>query len=908
MKVPRKDLGLSPPRLFPALTASIERQRLLFLASMSPPRNVFTNFPSPRLQQSPPTLGVQDQNAQDEDEDRGPFEIEVLSDNEGYKSNEEVPVSAPGRRFKETLREPKPPRVNQYSHGKSRLGEVDTGFVLSKLTPECLVRDQRQFCCSKTCVWNLGINMLRRERKLYFRLTRSERVVYLDTLITKLKGWRVTYRLSQNIFVCRKAFKIVFSVGNNRLQRMRLEDKHPAAPNTVVRQPSAQAFILLEWLDSFFLSHCERQPGDGKYHLPNNFTKKEVYDHYKTDMSQMQSVLQYSSFKRYWLKYYPLVTIPTTNKFSVCDFCELYKTKRDKAVTKLEKAEAIEALQPHRKQQAEERATAGRRRWKALDTPKDCAYIQIDGMDQKKTALPHFSKQPKSVDGAALVGVHLVGAMVFHGKMQTRAFLTYNNIKSDSNLTITVLHKILLKWEGPLPPTLYLQLDNTVRENKNNILFAYLAMLLDRNIFSKIKLGFLLVGRTHDFVDQMFSRFSQALRRENAFTMSRLRSVIQNSYDPKPITSVILQTWDFKHFIETEPKLFRTLNDITHNQQYKFKLASTLDVRVWCKQFSTDQTWEPPTGVKNYVNADGARLMLASQQLPLKSYAEIKRQTKRAQNIGTLETAQEGDAVRHVQAIRQDIQAHCYPFFEDVEKDWWNHWFFQQEDIGRNIGRSIRERLTGDMCWLWPVPPERDAEEEVELLAVTTAEDLRRRVFGIRRPIYSGPRKPPPGSAAADRAAHIGELTEIHDKSFLAVLAEDEISFWICQVLKINGRNEAGEPTEVMIQWYATEDSNPYTGKFYPEKRRSNGKGRPVLFRQEVNLEAVTILSFNFIFTTTRRLRRITERQIRTGLFRIARDKEASELDGNISPASDIVSADDEETDCSGPDSDPDVQ
>ncbi|KAL3689821.1 hypothetical protein R1sor_016130 [Riccia sorocarpa] len=326
------------------------------------------------------------------------------------------------------------------------------------------------------------------------------------------------------------------------------------------------------------------------------------------------------------------------------------------------------------------------------------------------------------------------------------------------------------------------------------------------------------------------------------------------------------------------------------------------------KMLSPYQTWEPPAGVKNYVNADGARLMLASQQLPLKSYAEIKRQTKRAQNIGTLETAQEGDVVRHVQAIRQDIQAHCYPFFEDVEKEWWNHWFFQQEDIGRNIGRSIRERLTGDMCWLWPVPPERDAEEEVELLAVTTAEDLRRRVFVIRRPIYSGPRKPPPGSAAADRAAHIGELTEIHDKSFLAVLAEDEVSFWICQVLKINGRNEAGEPTEVMIQWYATEDSNPYTGKFYPEKRRSNGKGRPVLFRQEVNLEAVTILSFNFIFTTTRRLRRIIERQIRTGLFRIARDKEASELDGNISPASDKVSADDEEIDCSGPDSDPDVQ
>ncbi|KAL3701174.1 hypothetical protein R1sor_019196 [Riccia sorocarpa] len=492
MKVLRRDLGLSHPRLFPQLTASIKRQRLRFLASMSPPRNVFTNFPSPRLLQSPPNLGVQEQNTQDEDEELGPFETKVFSDDEGYRSNEVVPVSTSARRFKETLRELKPPRFKQHSHAKSHSGEVDTDFVLSKLTPECLSRDHRQFCCTKTCVWNLGIKMLRHE------------------------------------------------------------------------------------------------------------------------------------------------------------------------------PEAIEALQLHRKQQAEERAAAGRRRWKALDTPKDCAYIQIDGMDQKKTALPHFSKQLKFVDGAALVGVHLMGAMVFHGKMQTRAFLTYNNIKSDSNLTITVLHKILLEWEGPLPPTLYLQLYNTVRENKNNILFAYLAMLLDRNIFTKIKLGFLLVGHTHDFVDQMFSRFSQALRRENAFTMSRLRSVIQNNYDPKPITSVILQTWDFKNFIETEPKLFRTLNDITHNQQYKFKLASTLDVRLWCKQFSTDQTWEPPADVKNFVNADGARMMLASQQLPLKSYAEIKRQTKRAQNIGTLETAQEGDAVRHVHAIRQDIQAHCYPFFDDA--------------------------------------------------------------------------------------------------------------------------------------------------------------------------------------------------------------------------------------------------
>ncbi|KAL3695126.1 hypothetical protein R1sor_008777 [Riccia sorocarpa] len=425
------------------------------------------------------------------------------------------------------------------------------------------------------------------------------------------------------------------------------------------------------------------QPADGKYHLPNNFTKKEVYDHYRTDMVQVRECLQYSS---------------ETLLGQILPAC--YHTYHQQIL-----AEAVEALKLHRKQQAEERAAAGRRRWKALDSPKDCAYIQIDGMDQKKTALPHFSKQPKSVDGAALVGVYLVGAMIFHGKLRPRAFLTYNNLKSDSNLTITVLQKILLEWEGILPHTLYLQLDNTVRENKNNILFAYLAMLLEK-----------------------------------------------------------------------------------------------------------------------------------------------------------------------------------------------------KEEIGRNISNNRRERLVGDMCWFWPVPPERDEHVVDEPVAVTTTEEFRRRIFGQRRPIYSGPRRPPPGSTAADRAAHIGELTEIHDKSFLTVLADDETSFWICQVLKINRRNEEGEPISVLIQWYATEDSNPYTGKFYPEKRRTNGKGRAALFRQEIDLEEITVLSFNFNFTTARRLRKITERHIRTGLFRIARDKEASQPEGinRLSPA--IDSADDEETECSGPD------
>ncbi|KAL3676518.1 hypothetical protein R1sor_026466 [Riccia sorocarpa] len=345
IKIVEKDLGLSPLRLLPGFAASIKKRKQ-FLVSMSPPRELFSQFPALVPLGNAETEEHED-NAQDENEDDGPFASEALSDSEEDKSPEQV--LATGRRFKETLCEEKPPRAQVGNSRKRRPGEVDSGFVLSKLTPECLVKEQRQFCCKKTCLWNLGINRLRSERKHYFRLSRTERSVYLESLVTKLERGGVVFRLSQNLTVCRKAFKIIFCVGNSRLQRLRLQDKHLAFIDAVARQPSAEAFILLEWLDSFFLSHCERQPTDGKYHLPKNFTKKEVYDHYRTDMVQVP--------------------------------------------------EAVQALKLHRKQQAEERAAAGRRRWKALDSSNDCAYIQIDGMDQKKTALPHFSKQPKSVDG-----------------------------------------------------------------------------------------------------------------------------------------------------------------------------------------------------------------------------------------------------------------------------------------------------------------------------------------------------------------------------------------------------------------------------------------------------------------------------------------------------------------------------
>lgn len=62
-------------------------------------------------------------------------------------------------------------------------------------------------------------------------------------------------------------------------------------------------------------------------------------------------------------------------------------------------------------------------------------------------------------------------------------------------------------------------MDNCPRDNKNNIMFGFLAMLVSFEIFSSVEVCFLPGGHTHEDVDSMFSRFVfQVIFHYNFFT------------------------------------------------------------------------------------------------------------------------------------------------------------------------------------------------------------------------------------------------------------------------------------------------------------------------------------------------------------------------------------------------------
>ena len=133
---------------------------------------------------------------------------------------------------------------------------------------------------------------------------------------------------------------------------------------------------------------------------------------------------------------------------------------------------------------------------------RECMSVIIDGMDQAKTNLPHFSRERKCGHGLwkmryvnvtiffvasnlkfVLYRTHLTGA-ISHG-YGVHCYIDLLTWPHDANLVINVLVDVILKRQR-LPPVLYLQLDNTARENKNQYVMAFLAYLVQAGVFKEV--------------------------------------------------------------------------------------------------------------------------------------------------------------------------------------------------------------------------------------------------------------------------------------------------------------------------------------------------------------------------------------------------------------------------------------
>ncbi|XP_060551751.1 uncharacterized protein LOC132713258 [Ruditapes philippinarum] len=143
-----------------------------------------------------------------------------------------------------------------------------------------------------------------------------------------------------------------------------------------------------------------------------------------------------------------------------------------------------------------------------------------------------------------------------------------------------------------IPDILYLQMDNCYGQNKNKYTLGFLARLIEEKIFKKVKLSFLLVGHTHEDVDQVFSRFSVWIGQNTVLTMDELMKGFETCYRPRPTAIKMHTVYNFQRWLGVN-------NVKNHSKPHVFKITlneKTGKAEVQYKGLSTDKDWIKPGG------------------------------------------------------------------------------------------------------------------------------------------------------------------------------------------------------------------------------------------------------------------------------------------------------------------------
>jgi hypothetical protein len=191
------------------------------------------------------------------------------------------------------------------------------------------------------------------------------------------------------------------------------------------------------------------------------------------------------------------------------------------------------------------------------------------------------------------------------------------SVPGGANLTLEILRQVLVDLDGsnslPTLPssTFYLQVDNC-GENKNRTMLAFLTDLVKRGVFLKVKLGFLMVGHTHEDIDQFFSVIAKHLRKIDVICADQpsLFKAIEEAFahwKDRPVVKTFSATSMFDyvewygqlidpelHYFQ-EPHVFRIKKFRDPNAVNADEVVTLLHYKMWVES----AVWLPEQHVDN---------------------------------------------------------------------------------------------------------------------------------------------------------------------------------------------------------------------------------------------------------------------------------------------------------------------
>ena len=246
---------------------------------------------------------------------------------------------------------------------------------------------------------------------------------------------------------------------------------------------------------------------------------------------------QWSTCWRRWdAKWRHALSFRKCSQHSQCNICFQYSAFLHKGSgTPEDKRVAAREWRQHLTGQYHDRLIYWHMRWFSRLRAQGVLCIIIDSMDKAKVAWPQYGfRKPKCLD--RLTRPRLVITCAWAHGFCCHFYVSHDEVQPHGasafceELTRTIQRVMdICRRDNLQPPEhLVVQSDNTTAQAKNSNAGEYLATLVGRKKFLSALLNFLIVGHTHEDVDQLFSvLLALVLRRHRYHTPDELITQIQ---------------------------------------------------------------------------------------------------------------------------------------------------------------------------------------------------------------------------------------------------------------------------------------------------------------------------------------------------------------------------------------------